>query len=70
MTNDDWISVDDEMPEYEGMYLCHFSDGDIETFIFDKTVDSDFWTVVGGIYDGSVYVTHWMELPPPPKGVN
>ena len=54
-----WIDVNDELPEESGVYLCHFSDGDIETFAMEN--DYSIW----GVSD--IHVTHWMPLPEPPK---
>ena len=68
----DWISVDDEMPEKEGVYLCHFSDGTIETY--DCEIDGNFWDVpkmefMPVILSAGIeaHVTHWQHLPEPPK---
>jgi hypothetical protein len=57
----DWISVDDSLPETDGVYLCHFSDGLIETFPYPDS-GSGLW----GVHN--VVVTHWMELPGLPNG--
>lgn len=57
-----WKSVQDEMPAEDGKYLCHFSDGDIETFTWSGDgYENDPWGVM------EVWVTHWMEIPDPPK---
>ena len=57
---DDWISVDERLPEDDGKYLCQFSDGIIETFDY-KESEYKMW----GVYN--VIVTHWETLPAPPK---
>jgi hypothetical protein len=51
-----WISVKDELPEEDGMYLCAFDDGTIETFEFDCLDDNEYWGVE------LISVTHWMPL--------
>ena len=58
----EWISVSDELPEEEDMYLCHFTDGTIETSLFGPEDEI--------IHPWEVYhllVTHWMPLPNPPE---
>ena len=62
----EWIKVDDRLPEYEGMYLCRFEDGDIETFYYfwgdeDGDGDSGHWGMC------NCPITHWMPLPEPPE---
>jgi hypothetical protein len=54
----EWISVDDAYPEKDGLYLCHFSDGAIETFDYQEA-DADLRT--WGVHND--IVTHWMPLP-------
>jgi len=55
----EWISVED-LPEGDGWYICHFSDGSIETYYF---IPED-----GGFVPCSdCVVTHWMPLPSPPE---
>lgn len=56
-----WTSVDDWLPEEEGVYLCHFSDGTIETFHYQS---EDQRNLLWGV--GTDWVTHWMPLPRPP----
>ncbi len=64
---DKWISVDDEMPEEEGMYLCFFSDGSIETYEVDSVYGMAYeFTPVNLDILGKVEVTHWMPLPDAP----
>ncbi len=62
-----WISVNDETPDQPGMYLCHFTDGTIETFPLEETdFDVDGEAVLPwGVH--SDCVTHWMPLPEPPE---
>ena len=69
-----WISVEDRLPDKVGTYLCHWDNGDIDSFKFRqcdlddyKDVPKDYeWGAFG--LGGFVRVTHWMELPEPPNG--
>ena len=63
----DWISVEDQMPEDEGWYLCHFSDGSIETYPIDDHYGEAMEFVGVGTTEGMVTVTHWQPLPDPPQ---
>jgi hypothetical protein len=59
---DHWISVADGYPETDGLYLCHFTDGTIETFDYQaEDADRRTWGVHNDL------VTHWMPLPAPPS---
>ena len=56
-----WISVVDELPQKETTYLCYFSDGSIESFVFLHS-EAPRW-----LYGFSSFsITHWMHLPEPP----
>ena len=59
----EWISVDDRLPEKEGVYLVHTTYNIIETEVFyiSKHDDISYWWDLDGM------VTHWMPLPEPPK---
>lgn len=61
--SDNWISVDDQMPVDEGEYLCHFSDGSIETYPLDWNYGEAFYFETAG----EDMVTHWQPLPEPPQ---
>lgn len=62
----EWISVEDRLPENDGRYLCN-----VQSFAFPGM----FYQAIlrydkVGFRDGSIYtddVTHWMPLPEPPK---
>ena len=84
VTVQEWISVDDRLPERDGAYLTavkHFGKHkgiNINSFAKDgKTVDE--YELAGQKYVWYFYdseygyvstdsVTHWMPLPQPPKG--
>lgn len=65
----EWISVKDRLPENQRDVLVHFSNG-----CKDVSFCSDWdksWAKHDGFpipEDWPVQVTHWMELPPSPKG--
>jgi len=67
MSNNGWISVEDELPNKPGLYLVATSEhgvGLITWSMGDVTprwLDSDREQFSG--------VTHWMPLPEPPKEV-
>ena len=65
----DWIACSERIPEDIGVYLCHFSDGAIETFPFDSDDinHQSITTYSWGVEDASV--THWMDLPEAPTKV-
>jgi hypothetical protein len=64
----EWISVDEDMPDECGFYLCAFEDGTIETFpIYDHEIQDieDGFIIEWGIE--TCHVTHWTPLPDPPN---
>ena len=61
--DNNWISVDDEMPEKEGSYLTYWDDGTIEAF--DCSTDHNGETYF--IIICSTRITHWMPLPDAPS---
>ena len=61
---DGWVSVEDALPHEEGAVICYFSDGVIETFMFDRHDVDGIW----GVHN--VVVTHWQPLPAQPMEVN
>lgn len=68
----EWISVKDRLPSSEGYYLV-LDYKHIEKLMFREGF---FWTTSCYDYDHtnedqkSMYVTHWMPLPQPPKEMN
>lgn len=67
----EWISVNDRLPEKVGFYLVNVGHevaakhrGTVEIGECYKSVDTSCLTVINKFHD---YVTHWQELPEPPK---
>ncbi len=66
-----WKDITEEVPEEEGMYLCQFQDGAIETYPIDE--DEVIWfehmrgtPPVRALGE----ITHWIaitDLPPAPR---
>lgn len=60
-----WISVNERLPEKEGYYITAFRFGDVGSNVFMRFNDGE-----GKWYQNSKdtgEVTHWMNLPEPPK---
>lgn len=55
----EWISIEDRLPERNGRYLTHCN---IEN---QSLVCVLYYCKIGGFNEGTV--THWMLLPTPPK---
>jgi hypothetical protein len=60
-----WIYFEDDMPETEGWYLGYGRGGFTGMVYWDKDEQS-FQIKENGEYKNT-FVTHWMELPEPPK---
>ena len=62
-----WVSVEDRLPDKPGTYLCHFDDGETETFPLNEDEFDGYGnvTIKWGVL-GYGWVTHWMPLPEPP----
>ena len=67
VTVQDWISVDDRLPEEKVNCIVHYKHA-----YFDN---DGYWAIGICFYDGEKFqlnsaykVTHWMPLPEPPKG--
>ena len=78
VTVQEWISVDDRLPDKDGCYIvtacdegCSCGDG----IWYDTVViEAEYykgewsWNENGTEYDITVLVTHWQPMPNPPKG--
>lgn len=60
-----WISVEDRLPDAEGMYLTYWPDGTIETYQYNGSSNDVGWDTP---LANCGVVTHWMPLPEPPTG--
>lgn len=67
VTVNEWISVEERLPEPNKLVLCIWlkSDGD-SRYGFATYQRDDIWYVSN---EGMPCVTHWMPLPKPPKEV-
>ena len=73
VTVQEWISVDDRLPEEEGWYLVYTTPNrehkSINKAMFCKGYAwgnfEPYWRGAGGHWAN---VTHWMPMPNPPKG--
>ena len=77
VTVQEWISVDDRLPEMDGIYIvcdCRLNGNPwIHTAGFRKASSS--WCELHGVYYDDGYgryseqdkITHWIPLPEPPK---
>ena len=70
VTVQEWISVDDRLPECEGSYIVYTERGSIYAnhFYTEKRFASGYVREAQWSKRGTVNVTHWMPLPEPPKG--
>lgn len=60
----EWISVDERLPETNEEVLVYSSVGKIYTACYIRVDGIEFWFEN---IDGFREITHWMPLPPPPK---
>ena len=67
VTVQEWISVDDRLPEEKVNCIVHYKHAYCD--------NDDYWTIGICFYDGEKFqlgpaykVTHWMPIPHPPKG--
>ena len=67
VTVQEWISVDDRLPEEKVDCIVHYKHAYCD--------NDDYWEIGICFYDGEKFqinqaykVTHWMPLPEPPKG--
>ena len=75
VTVQQWIPVTERLPEKDGHYLCNYHFGEYPKRTFTQVLDYYATDIVPHFQhtlgDGSMKVTHWMEipqLPEPPKG--
>ena len=67
VTVQEWISVDDRLPEENVNCIVHYKHAYCD--------NDDYWAIGMCFYDGEKFqfgpaykVTHWMPMPNPPKG--
>ena len=63
----EWISVENRLPEEDGYYLCCIKSSLFPDRIYIDILECD----KGSFEEGHIYtdtVTHWMSLPALPKG--
>ena len=63
----EWISVEDRLPEEDGYYLCCIKSSLFPDRIYIDILECD----KSSFEEGHIYtdtVTHWMSLPALPKG--
>ena len=67
VTVQEWISVEDRLPEEKVNCIVHYKHAYCD--------NDDYWAIGICFYDGEKFqiglaykVTHWMPLPAPPKG--
>lgn len=74
LSQNDWISMDDDKPKKNGYYLCwHMKSrcGNREEWQIDKLYwEDNLWLMHHNTFKTVDYVTHWMRLPVPPGHVN
>lgn len=61
-----WISIEDKLPEQEGLYLTYTPSGNVRQALFDK---DQCWRPSGSNRvppQLNLDVSHWMDLPLPP----
>ena len=68
VTVQEWVSVEDELPQENGRYLTANKRWDDKINVFDLWFDGGFWYVDGEDDVFDFEVTHWMPMPQPPKG--
>ena len=59
---EDWIDIKEEQPIANDNYLVYLLNGHI---CIGYWAAESFWST--GYYSNRLEVTHWMELPEPPK---
>lgn len=67
VTIQEWISVEERLPDSMEWVLCAHANGLVEVLRYDHIMD-DWDTTVRNCCRCLKSVTHWMPLPTPPKG--
>lgn len=68
VTVQEWISVDDRLPEKTERYLTSSQGFNGEIRVFDLWFERGEWYIDEDDEKFDYEVTHWMHLPPAPKG--
>ena len=64
----EWISVDERLPEEEGYYLCVLADDIVAPYVLRVQFSNNkFFISEWHEENTGRKVTHWMPLPEPPK---
>ncbi len=72
-----WISVDDDLPEYNKWVMVYWRPVDHEKRPYHHEIiiaqfssydKGKIWTANGTLQDIKTHATHWQPLPSPPKG--
>lgn len=56
-----WIPISERLPDGDGMVICHWTDGTIQTYWGERIAE---WN---DAHDADDRITHWQPLPGPPK---
>ena len=62
-----WISVEDELPKHCGEVLVLYADNEIGIAFNVYDEGESYWVHVPARMEKCGKVTHWMELPAPPR---
>jgi len=60
---DEWIPVSERLPEKHDIVLAYHRKGDM----LCEAIHGGIWTSAVNRFDSTNLVTHWRELPQPPK---
>lgn len=67
VTVQEWVSVNDRLPEESGMYIVTANDGHAQRVSFVQWQKKNrMWNLTGA--RSYWRVTHWQPMPQPPKG--
>ena len=70
--NNKWVSVEERLPEYEGLYLIFNEEGQDTLYFIKDGVFANKFTYLTEEYGDTrfKYITHWQPLPPNPTKQN